>query len=270
MGLPFRGIRFCGHGAATEAQFPNGPGLAIRRIVLHQLLVEAAEAAGVQLCWKSRSLPEVRGEWLIGADGQNSQVRRKFGLQMAVSERHQYGYRQHYQVAPWTDFVEVYWHASCQVYVAPIGSTEVGIAVISASPHLRVNECVSCFPDLANKMSGVATLSAERGALSVSRTLRHVHRDKVALVGDASGSVGAITGEGIGLAFHQALFLADAVAANDLSEYERRHRKLFRKPRIMERLLMLMADRALIQRSTLKLFERWPAPFAFLLATHAA
>lgn len=58
------------------------------------------------------------------------------------------------------------------------------------------------------------------GALSVSRTLKSVHRDTIPLMGDASGSVDAITGEGICVALKQARSLASAIHADDLEQYQ--------------------------------------------------
>jgi flavin-dependent dehydrogenase len=60
------------------------------------------------------------------------------------------------------------------------------------------------------------------------------------LNGDASGSVDAITGEGLSLSFLQALALADALAANDLSSYQAEHRRLARHAAITGKGLLLL------------------------------
>ena len=57
-------------------------------------------------------------------------------------------------------------------------------------------------------------------------SLQNVYNGNIALVGDASGSVDAITGEGLRLAFSQALVLAKSMKHGDLSEYQRKHRQL--------------------------------------------
>ncbi len=85
-------------------------------------------------------------------------------------------------------------------------------------------------------------MSEERGAVTVMRRLRRVYRGRTALIGDASGSVDAITGEGMGLAFRQALALADALVADNLDQYQAAHRRLARRPAFMAQ-LMLMLDR---------------------------
>jgi flavin-dependent dehydrogenase len=60
------------------------------------------------------------------------------------------------------------------------------------------------------------------------------------LAGDASGSVDAITGEGLGLSFRQALALADALEAGELQGYQTAQNRLGRRPRVMARLLLLL------------------------------
>ena len=69
-----------------------------------------------------------------------------------------------------------------------------------------------------------------------------MHRGNVVLIGDASGTVDAITGEGLGLAFSQAVALASCLESGDLRRYQIEHRKLAVRPLCMGR-LMLMLDR---------------------------
>ena len=69
----------------------------------------------------------------------------------------------------------------------------------------------------------------------MSRRLRHVTSGNIALIGDASGSVDAITGEGLALCFRQALELAHALRVEDLDLYERAHARLHRLPHFMSR-----------------------------------
>jgi flavin-dependent dehydrogenase len=90
----------------------------------------------------------------------------------------------------------------------------------------------------------------------------------VALLGDASGSVDAITGEGLGLAFRQALALAEALAAGNLDLYETAHRRLARRPTFMADLLLLLDGRPGLQYRALHYLARHPQVFRYLLAWH--
>jgi flavin-dependent dehydrogenase len=266
----FRGIRFLGEGGTVQADFPREPGIAVRRVRLHQALIDRAREVGVRLLWRTHvtGFQDVRARWIIGADGGNSRVRRWAGLDAVRSESHRYGFRRHYRVRPWADFVEVYWGSGCQMYVTGVAHDEMLIGLLTRDPHMRLNDALPHFPQLARKLIGAATLSEERGAMTVMRRLRRVYRGRIALIGDASGSVDAITGEGMGLAFRQALALGDALAANNLDQYQIAHRRLARRPALLAQ-LMLMLDRfPRVRPRVLRTFEAQPVIFERLLAVH--
>jgi flavin-dependent dehydrogenase len=96
-----------------------------------------------------------------------------------------------------------------------------------------------------------------------------VTRGRIALVGDASGSVDAVTGEGLALAFRQASALAAALATGDISTYDAAHREIGRMPRLMARLLLLMDGRDGLRRRALRTLAAHPRTFSRLLAVHA-
>ena len=106
------------------------------------------------------------------------------------------------------------------------------------------------------------------GALSISRQLKHVCRGNVALIGEASGSVDAITGEGMALAFRQALALAPALVAGDLSSYATAHSKINSLPEFMSRSMLLMDRSRWLRQRSLQALSRQPSLFARMLAVH--
>jgi menaquinone-9 beta-reductase len=53
----------------------------------------------------------------------------------------------------------------------------------------------------------------------IKSSLQCVHRGRVALVGDASGSVDAIAGEGLELSFKQAVAFAQSLRTGDPRRY---------------------------------------------------
>src|ERR1019366_7096406 len=121
---------------------------------------------------------------------------------------------------------------------------------------------------LAARLAGVAAVTEERGALSSTCRIHGVTRGRVALVGDASGRVDAITGDGLCLAFRQAAALARALAAGDLSRYEAEHRRLSRRPMFMADFILTLERRAPIQGRALRALASRPALFKNLLALH--
>jgi flavin-dependent dehydrogenase len=87
-------------------------------------------------------------------------------------------------------------------------------------------------------------------------------------VGDASGGVDAITGEGLGLTFRQAFALANAMVANDLGQYEQAHRELARRPMLMGNLMLCLGSNPRIRNRVIRALESKPDLFTRLLAAH--
>jgi flavin-dependent dehydrogenase len=273
LGFEFRGIRFLNQGRTVTAQFPNGRGIGIRRTVLHERLMQVAVSAGVDLRWNTpvSGIEDVRARWIIGADGSGSRVRRWAGLDNVVGNTRRYAYRKHYAMAPWTDRMEVYWGQACQMYITPVAANEICVALISRNPELRVAEAIEReFPVLRERLAGQPISSRERGAITATMRLSAVARGNVALIGDASGSVDAITGDGLCLSFRQAELLANAMEQGDLSLYNRAYPRLVFRPHLMSKTMLLLDRGSAIRRFALGTMSAQPWIFEKLLAFHVA
>jgi flavin-dependent dehydrogenase len=277
---PFLGIRFLAAGLAVDAAFPQGAwGMGVRRTVLHRLIAERAASSGIEFLWQTPvtgitadavqlGSHQVSARWIIGADGGNSRVRRWTQLDAFRKRDCRYAFRQHYRVAPWTDCMELHWGRLGEIYVTPVSKDQVCVALISRDPKLRLTEALKRFPELQARLDGADVSSTEQGALTATCKLKRVSRGNVALIGDASGTVDAITGEGLCLAFSQAMVLADCLRREDLARYEREHRRLALRPLLMARLLLLLDRRPRLQRRTLQAFQKRPEVFRRLLELH--
>lgn len=277
---PFSGIRFVASGLAVEAPFPNQAwGLGIRRTTLHRLMTERAASLGVNLLWRTAVTGiseqtvyvadrKMRTRWIVGADGGNSRVRRWAGLDKFRRCHCRYAFRQHYRIAPWTDRMEVYWGPSAQMYVAGVGNGDMCVALVSHDHSLRLEKALLSFPELRERLQSADVTSTEKGAITTTCTLKQIYRGDVALIGDASGTVDAITGEGLCLSFSQALVLARCLRSGDLKRYAQEHRRLALRPKLMARLMLTLDGRPALQRRTLQVFGKRPEIFRKLMALH--
>ena len=124
-------------------------------------------------------------------------------------------------MAPWSSLVEVRWLPEAEVYITPVAEDLVGVAVLGPA-HTDYDRAVAAVPELA----GAAPASSLRGAGPLRRrTLRRV-AGRVLLVGDASGYVDAITGEGIRVGLAQARAAIACIVAGDPASYERQWRRV--------------------------------------------
>lgn len=276
---PFRGIRFLSSGVKVDANFPVGHGVGIRRTKLHRLMIERAVAAGVNLLWQTVVTglhPEgvwlgtnlVRSRWIVGADGAHSRVRQWAGLDEHVHHQQRFAFRRHYRVSPWTNCMELHWGRTCQLYITPIAPNEICVAAISRDPRLRLDAALAEFPNVAARLEGVERTSVDRGAVSATRKLRRVSQGRIALIGDASGSVDAITGEGLCLSFRQAMLLSDCFADGSLDGYRARHRILARRPALMSWLMLTLEGRHSFRQRVMQAFATQPRTFGRMLALH--
>jgi flavin-dependent dehydrogenase len=281
---PFCGIRFVSDGTKAEAEFPRGTAYGIRRTDLHRAMLDHAAACGIHMLWQAAVTglhPEgalvagelVRARWVVGADGTSSRVRNwakldQHKLDALPQKNLRFAFRRHYRVAPWTGFMELHWGRHCQVYVTPVSREEVCVALISSSPKVRLDEGLEEFPELRARLENADLASSERGAITITRKLRRVYRGRTVLVGDASGGVDAITGEGLCLTFRQAALLGDCLASGDLARYQKGHRALIRRPALMSRMMLFMARHSHLRQRTMQVFQSSPRSFAGMLAMH--
>lgn len=239
-------------GRHVEHAFRTGPGRGVRRTTLHHALGARADELGVTRLPERVTAVEqdgdgvtvagVRARWLLAADGLHSTVRRLVGLEgprRSAGARRRFGLRRHVAISPWSDRVEVHWAPRAEAYVTPVGPDLLGIAVLGP-PHTDWAQTVAALPCLAERLSGARTVGPTMGAGPLHHATTARTAGRVALVGDASGYVDALTGEGLRVGLAQAR--AAVSTLGDPVAYERAWRTVTRDYRAITRGLLTWAD----------------------------
>lgn len=306
-GYELRGVRYVSaRGAQADGRFRYGAGLGLRRRELLRLLREVAEGTpGLELrrgsarvicdgetCRVRLGDADVTPRRLvIAADGLASQARRDAGLRFEQPFPRRYGIRQHYLVAPWSDLVEVHFHAEGEAYVTPVSRREVNVAVlwrpgagVRGSPLPRF---VAGGGGLAERLRGSQPSGSPEGRGPLRARVPKPARDGLLLLGDAAGYVDAITGEGVGLSLRKSRLLTrhlvpllrrsgDQLPAQLLGPYihasrrlERAHLQLThallwlrRAPWLLERVIAALAHDPALFTHLLEANQGAASPFA--------
>jgi flavin-dependent dehydrogenase len=274
----FRGISFHDGRASAYASFSSGGGLAVRRTHLQGLMAAHAAAMGVALHWgavvravgggfTSAGTP-IEADFFVIADGLCSTLATASGFRQRACSRTRYASRQQFQCAPWSDQVEVHWREHEQLYVTPLGDDEVGVTLLTGTRGRKLSDALPDFPVVHKRLAGATATSNMRGAVTRTRNLREVVRGNIAVLGDASGSVDAVTGEGLLSALQQANALADAIVAGQPRRYAVAHRQIAKRPGRMARLLLLLDRYPRLRRGFVAAMATRPESFAGLLRVH--
>jgi flavin-dependent dehydrogenase len=239
-GRRFRGIRYLTPKASATADFSTGTGLGVRRTALHGALTDALQDQEVEVCRLAATGieqhhdrvdvrtatvgggpgPVVRTRYVFAADGLHSWTRRTLGLDRPVRTSGRYGLRQHFRVAPWSTHVDVLWGVDAEAYITPVADDVVGVAVLS-DQRRSLAEHLHQFPALRQQLADAETVSTVRGAGPLRQRSHRRVAGRVLLLGDASGYVDALTGEGVSLGLAHGRAAAAAVAAGRPGDYER-------------------------------------------------
>ncbi|WP_028049089.1 NAD(P)/FAD-dependent oxidoreductase [Cellulomonas sp. URHD0024] len=208
------GIRYVSGDRVADHLFTGATGLGVRRTALHLALAMRAQELGVEVRSgkvdtiaqdaQSVTAAGVRANWLMACDGLHSSVRRQTGLDRPARNVHRrFGIRRHYRVPPWSDLVEVHWGRHVEAYVTPVADDVVGVAMLGP-PNYDYDRSLAGFPALGRHLGAAPTLGPPRGAGPLLQRTRARTAGRVRLVGDASGYVDALTGEGVRVGLAQA------------------------------------------------------------------
>ncbi|MDQ1548172.1 MAG: hypothetical protein QOH69_3076 [Actinomycetota bacterium] len=277
-GMPIMGITYTQGTRSVSHRFAGAPGRGVRRTTLHAALSKRADQLGAQrVIAKVDALEQTADDvrvagmtarYLLACDGLHSTIARLVGLALPAPKRsRRYGIRQHYAMKPWGDTVEIHYGHRAEIYVTPIAANEVGVAMLGAQ-HTDFDQAIADIPDLAARLQGMPLVSSRRGAGPFRQRTRARTAGRVLLVGDASGYVDAITGEGLRLGFAQALAAVGCVVADDPRRYEGEWTRITRDFRVTTTALVRFATSPL-RRGIVPLSAALPGRFGAVVESLA-
>ncbi|QQR91186.1 MAG: NAD(P)/FAD-dependent oxidoreductase [Myxococcales bacterium] len=302
----FSGVRYLSaKGAVATGDFLSGYGIGMQRKDLsaalhaaaaHHKTLEMRFGQPVRLIQRQPQGIELEvgqsrltARLVIGADGLHSKVRRWAGLTRPSKGLARFGMRQHFELCPWSNYVEVFWSKGAEAYVTPLGPRLIGVALLwdadffkrefhqssprrsSPRPSIDLD-----FPALAEKLKGHAPIGPALAAGPMKQDVSSVIDDGLVLIGDAAGYLDALTGEGISLATAEALSLETHVVpllrsgqgplcANQLRAYAEASTTIRRPYYVLANSALLMARYPAVARSAHALLFHAPALFSRIL-----
>ena len=279
-GRDLAGVTYRSGGHAVSHRFSSGVGKGVRRTELHGSLRSRSDELGVVFVEASVSYvtesesglvascssgQNIQGRYLIAADGLHSSIAKAAGLVKALSPKRskRFGIRQHFQVAPWSEFIEVFYTKTAEVYITPVSEDQVGVAVLGPK-STDFDETIASIPELAGRLRGASPASQRSGAGSFPQLTTARTKGRILLVGDASGYVDAITGEGLRLGFAQARVAIDCILRDKPASYEKAWRRVSRDFRILTGGLISAANSP-VRMAIVPLASRLPWVFGLVV-----
>lgn len=270
---PFLGIRYVDESGSVEARFRAGPGLGVRRTVLHGALLARALELGIGMVEgridafdqdaRGVTWGALRARYGVIADGLQSPLRQKLGLLAPPRLPARLGIRRHFRMAPWSPWVEVHWSEHAEAYVTPVAEDLVGIAILyqrdappPASGLPPFERWLAGFPALRERLGEPVT--QPRGAGPFEQRVRRRVVGRLMLVGDAAGYLDPLTGEGVRLGLESAVALVNAIRHADPQAYERAWPGIARRYWWMTSALLALGRHAWTRRLIVSVPSRFP------------
>ncbi len=280
---PFKGIRYVEGKKSAEGHFRSGPGWGIRRTVLHEAIRDRVLELGIPI--EHQRVDEVtqngvfvtangfRGRYLIAAYGLRSPLRRSYGLQVSQTGPARYGLRRHFQMLPWSEYVEVHWSPYAEAYVTPVDNNLVGVAILfgerfrielSGGSGKFYHRALQEFPSLSDRCK--TPCSSIRGAGPFKTVLSTRVKGRVLFAGDAAGYLDPITGEGLRLGLASAEAAVAAVQRRDPQSYDQQWFRMTRRYWWATSALLALRQQEILRRRIIPTLRCFPRLFNQILS----
>jgi flavin-dependent dehydrogenase len=273
-GVDLAGIRYVKGTRAVAAPFRSGAGRGVRRTALHAAMRTAVAEIGVHV--QQRQVTELRLEpagvvvngarfrYVVAADGLHSPIRRRLGLDGPPARLRRFGLRRHFTLTPWTSFVEVHWAPEVEAYVTPVAFDLVGVALLTRERG-SFDRHLQRLPGLQDRFRHAESAGDVLGAGPLLQHVRARVAGRVLLVGDASGYIDALTGEGIALGVAQARAAVAAIVADEPARYEQDWLRVTRRYRMLTTSLVVGTQLRPLRRLLVPTAQLLPRAFGIVV-----
>ena len=282
-------------GAQAKSSFDPSYGLGVRRKALSEALYARASreknlnilsATRVLSIEKHKNFMQVksdsglfRARLIIGADGLRSAVRKWAGLEHKARHTMRYGLRKHFRLKPWSIHVEVYFAPGLEAYITPCGPEQTNVTFLW-NKNSQLQPCfeslIGFFPKVFEKIKKAECLSEERATGPLEHQCKGPIADGIALVGDASGYLDAITGEGNSIAMSSAHALSKTViqalatpqkiiTQEQLKSYAQAHKYIVKNYYRNTWLLLSLAKAPWLMDNFINLGAKYPRAFSWVI-----
>jgi flavin-dependent dehydrogenase len=290
------GTRVVGEFAGCTLKGFRDRGLSVRREILDEILLRAAQRAGVEVRESTHVVDiirdasgrvrgvrtvdngEIAADVVIGADGLRSVVARRLGLARSARWPRRYALVTHYRgVGEISECGEMHVERGGFVGIADVGDGLTTVALVVPSRRAKefaagreafLDQWLSARPQLAERFAGARRVSPVVATGPFASRAKRAWSPGAALVGDAADFFDPFTGEGIYAALRGgemlAPFLREALGAGSardedeaLAAYDRLRRREFGGKWIVEWIIgAVVASPRLMNRASRVLAAR--------------
>lgn len=229
-GYAFKGIEYIDGPLSLSGSLPRA-GIGVERLTLSRKLLEACHKRSEITLLDNTAVKDVipkentviikteednqEFDFVFACDGVHSQVRKKLRNRKVRRGTWRMGAREHFNISPWTQKVEVYWQDGVEAYITPVSNEKIEVAFLWFEDALNPldqsplkDQLWRRFPELKKRCSPELSQGDFRGHGPFSTYAQEIQKGRVFFVGDAYCFLDGITGEGISLGLKGASLIA--------------------------------------------------------------
>lgn len=261
-GFPrIRGVRYhLSAGASVRSDFLEGCGYGTRRLRFDAVVARQGRVRpGVTVTGMrvhadrvelETSLGPLTTACVIGADGLRSTVSALMGWRQPPPGGGRYAVTGHIETAAILEDIEVTLFGTVETYLAPTGEGEALFAVMGSRGAFRGagQTVLDVYQELLRRsrpdLGTAPVIGHLKGAGPFNLRPRRVAQGRVFLVGDASGFLDPLTGDGMTAGLQQAAALSGLLAADPATapgRYQRFWASQWRRRRVVSRLALTLS-----------------------------